>query len=66
MDSPSIVIEQHPDGYVAYSLDLRGVVAQGNTHAEALADLRSAMAFHLETFGQQDISSAPPPSHLSP
>ncbi len=47
-----IVVEKHPDGYVAYPLGLRGVVVgQGDTYEEALADVRSAIRFHVETFG---------------
>jgi len=48
-----IIVEKHPDGYVAYPVGLRGVVvAQGDTYEEALADARSAIQFHLETFGR--------------
>ncbi len=48
-----IVVEKHSDGYVAYPLGLaRGVVVgQGDTYEAALADVRSALAFHVETFG---------------
>lgn len=47
-----VVVEKHPEGYVAYPLGLKGiVVAQGNTYEEALADVKSAIRFHLETFG---------------
>ena len=47
-----IIVEKHPDGYVAYPLGLRGVVVgQGDTYEEALADVRSAIQFHIETFG---------------
>ena len=47
-----IIIEKHSDGYVAYPLGLPGVVVgQGDTYDEALADLKSAIAFHVETFG---------------
>jgi predicted RNase H-like HicB family nuclease len=47
-----IIVEKHTDGYVAYPLGLRGVVVgEGNTYDEALADVKSAMAFHIETFG---------------
>ena len=47
-----IIVEKHPDGYVAYPLGLRGVVVgQGDTYEEALADVRSAIKFHIETFG---------------
>ncbi|MFP4422576.1 MAG: type II toxin-antitoxin system HicB family antitoxin [Desulfococcaceae bacterium] len=46
-----IIIEKHPDGYVAYPMGLEGViVGQGNTAEEALADVKSAIAFHIETF----------------
>lgn len=48
-----IVIERHADGYVAYPLGLaRGaVIGQGDSYEAALADVRSALAFHAETFG---------------
>jgi predicted RNase H-like HicB family nuclease len=46
-----IVIEKHPDGYVAYPLGLKGVVVgEGDSYDEALADVKSAIAFHVETF----------------
>jgi len=49
-----IVVEKHPDGYVAYPLDLKGVVVgEGNTYEEALADVKSAIQFPIETFGRQ-------------
>jgi hypothetical protein len=52
-----IVIERHPDGYVAYPLGLaRGaVVGQGDSYESALADVRSALAFHSETFGAASL-----------
>ena len=47
-----IIVERHEDGYVAYPLGVRGVVVgQGETYEAALADARSAVAFHVETFG---------------
>jgi predicted RNase H-like HicB family nuclease len=47
-----IIIEKHPDGYVAYPLGLKGVVVgEGDTYEEALTDVKSAMAFHIDTFG---------------
>jgi len=49
-----IIVEKHPDGYVAYPLGVKGVVVgEGDTYEEALADVRSAIAFHLETFGAE-------------
>lgn len=49
-----IVVEKHSDGYVAYPLGIDGViVGQGDTYAEALADVQSAIKFHMETFGAE-------------
>ena len=49
-----IVIEKHKDGYVAYPVGLKGVVVgQGNTNEEALADVKSAVKFHVGTFGKK-------------
>ena len=48
-----VVVEEHPDGYVARPPGLKGVVVgQGDTYEEALADVNSAIRFHLETFGE--------------
>lgn len=47
-----IIVEKHEDGYVAYPLGLRGVVVgEGDTYEEALSDVKSAIRFHLATFG---------------
>ncbi|MBI4876795.1 MAG: type II toxin-antitoxin system HicB family antitoxin [Acidobacteria bacterium] len=49
-----IIVEKHSDGYVAYPLGLRGVVVgEGDTYEEALADVKSAIRFHIETFGAE-------------
>jgi predicted RNase H-like HicB family nuclease len=48
-----IIVEKHPDGYVAYPLGLKGiVVGQGETYEEAFADVKSAIRFHIDTFGE--------------
>ena len=53
MQNIKIVIEKHPDGYVAYPVGLKGVViGEGDTYEEALADIKSAVLFHIETFGK--------------
>lgn len=53
-----IGIEKHPDAYVAYPLGAKGIViGEGQTYEEALADVRSALGFHLESFGQDSIES---------
>jgi predicted RNase H-like HicB family nuclease len=47
-----ILVEKHADGYVAYPLGVKGVVVgEGDTYEEALADVRSAIRFHIGTFG---------------
>jgi len=47
-----IIVEHYPDGYVAYPLGMKGmIVGQGDTRDAALADVTSAIRFHLETFG---------------
>jgi predicted RNase H-like HicB family nuclease len=49
-----IIVEKHEDGYVAYPLGLKGVaVGEGDTYEEALADVKSAIKFHIETFGKE-------------
>ncbi len=56
-----VVVEKHPDGYVAYPLGLKGVVvAQGDTYEAALADVKSAIRFHIETFGQEALEEDSP------
>jgi predicted RNase H-like HicB family nuclease len=56
-----IVVEKHPDTYVAYPLGLKGVVVgQGETYDEALADVTSAIRFHEETFGPEAVEVDPP------
>lgn len=49
-----IIVEKHPEGYVAYPLGLKGVVVgQGDTYEATLADAKSAIHFHIETFGPE-------------
>ena len=60
--SVKIIVEKHPDGYVAYPLGVRGVVVgQGDTYEEAWADVKSAIEFHVETFGLDVLDT---PNHL--
>lgn len=55
-----IVVEKHPDGYVAYPLGLKGVViGEGDSYEDALADVKSAIKFHIETFGLDAIDTDP-------
>ena len=61
MTQVKIVIEKHADGYVAYPVGLKGVVVgQGDTYEEALADVKSAIRFHLDTFGPEQLEADSP------
>lgn len=56
-----VIVEKHPEGYVAYPLGLKGVVVgEGNTYEEALADVKSAIRFHIETFGPEVLEPESP------
>ena len=52
-----IIVEKHPDGYVAYPLGLKGVIfGEGDTYEEALSDVKSEKSeirFNVETFGKE-------------
>jgi len=57
MRAIKIIVEKHSDGYVAYPLGVKGVVVgEGNTYEEALADVKSAIRCHVETFGNDVLS----------
>lgn len=61
MANMKIVVEKHSDGYVAYPLGVDAViVGQGDTYEEAVADVRSAIRFHVETFGPDSLDSESP------
>jgi predicted RNase H-like HicB family nuclease len=61
MRAVKVVVERHPDTYVAYPLGIKGVVVgQGDTYESALADLKSALQFHIETFGSDMLAVDPP------
>lgn len=49
-----VIVEKHFDGFVAYPLGLKGIVlGQGDTYEEAIADVKSAIRCHVETFGDE-------------
>lgn len=55
-----IVVEKHADGYVAYPLGLKGVVVgEGDTYEDAFEDVKSAIQFHIETFGREALEVEP-------
>lgn len=56
-----VLVEKHPDGYVAYPLGMKGVVVgEGESYEEALADVKSAIRFHVESFGKEVLDVEPP------
>lgn len=56
-----IIVEKHSDGYVAYPLGLKGVVVgQGDSYDEVLADVKSAIRFHIKSFGEEVFEIDPP------
>ena len=61
MRSFKIIVEKHTEGYVAYPLGLKGVVVgEGDTYQQAIADVTSAIEFHIETFGAEVLENEEP------
>ncbi|MFW5768094.1 MAG: type II toxin-antitoxin system HicB family antitoxin [Bacteroidota bacterium] len=61
MKQYKIIVEKHSDGFIAYPLGVKGVVVgQGETYEEALQDVKSAIKFHVETFGDEVFDIDPP------
>jgi len=62
MTTLKIIVEKHSDCYVAYPLGLRGVcVAEGDTYEQALEQVRSAIRFHIATFGPEAFDNEESP-----
>ena len=59
-----IIVEKYADGYVAYPLGIIGikgvVVGEGDTYEQAVADMNSAIKFHIETFGPEVLEVEDP------
>ena len=60
----AIVIEKAESNYSAYVPDLPGCVATGATVEEAEAEIREAIAFHLEGLREDGLHVPPPSSHV--
>jgi predicted RNase H-like HicB family nuclease len=61
MRAIKIIVEKHSDGYVAYPLGIKGVVVgEGDTYEQALADVKSAIRSHIETFGEEVLEDESP------
>lgn len=60
-EAVKIIVEKHSDGYVAYPLGLKGVVVgEGDTYEGALTDVKSAIRFHVDTFGKDVLRGETP------
>ena len=61
MKQLKIIVEKHPDCYVAYPLGIKGaIVGQGNSYEEALADVKSAISCYIEVFGEEMLEDESP------
>ena len=60
----AVVIEKAPNNYSAYVPDLPGCIASGSTVAEAEAQIREAIEFHLEGLREDGLPIPPPSSQV--
>lgn len=60
----AIVIEKAEGNYSAYVPDLPGCVAAGATVAEVEAEIREAIAFHLEGMREDGLALPVPSSQV--
>ena len=60
----AVVIEKAENNYSAYVPDLPGCVATGTTVAEAEAQIREAIEFHLEGLREDGLPIPPPSSQV--
>ena len=60
MQNIKFIVEKHTDGCIAYPIGVTGiVVGEGDTEEEALTDAKSALKFHIETFGDSVLEDLP-------
>ena len=60
----AVVIEKAKSNYSAYVPDLPGCVATGATAAEAEAEIRAAIQFHLEGLRREGFAIPDPSSSV--
>ena len=60
----AVVIERAASNYSAYVPDLPGCVATGATIEEVEAQIREAIALHLDGLREDGIAIPPPSSHV--
>lgn len=51
-----VVFEKAPENWAAYSPDVPGCVATGVTRVEAAANMRDALAFHIEGLRRRGLA----------
>ena len=61
----AIVIEKAGDNYSAYVPDLPGCIATGTTVSEVEAEMREAIAYHLEGLRADGLPAPQPASQVS-
>jgi predicted RNase H-like HicB family nuclease len=61
----AIVIEKAGDNYSAYVPDLPGCIATGATVSEVEAEMREAIAYHLEGLRADGLPAPQPASQVS-
>ena len=60
MTQLKIIVEKHPDGYVAYPLGCKGkVVGQGESYEAALSDVKSAMRSQVNCTEEETAQADP-------
>lgn len=60
----AVVIEKAQGNYSAYVPDLPGCIATGATVAEVEAEIREAIAFHVEGLREDGLPVPPPSSQV--
>jgi predicted RNase H-like HicB family nuclease len=60
-----IVIEKTSTGYSAYSPDLPGCIATGETQEEVQLEMKGAIAFHLDGLREEGMDIPEPHSSSS-
>ena len=58
-----VVIEKANDNYSAYSPDLPGCVATGDTYEEAESNMHEALKLHLEGLEEDGLEVPRPSAH---
>jgi predicted RNase H-like HicB family nuclease len=60
-----IIVERTETGYAAYSPDVPGCIATGESKAEVERAMQEALEFHLEGLREDGITVPPPESYAT-